>query len=303
MDNIKSLSTETNNVRSWNIDKDSIVEILKIINEEDHLIADAVALCIPSVEKLVENVIKGFKQNGRLIYVGAGTSGRLGILDASECPPTFGVSYELVQGIIAGGVSAMIKAKEGTEDNADLGVQDIIDLHIRKNDIIVGIAASGRTPYVIGALRQAKKMGACTAAISCVENALISKEVDIAIEAITGSEVICGSTRMKAGTATKMILNMISSTAMVKMGKTYHNYMVDVMATNEKLVARALQMIKVCVDCDDVSARHYFEESNHHVKTAILMGLSGQKCDVCKHTLNKFDGSIPSSLQYLREST
>lgn len=284
---IASLSTEQINPASWNIDIEDTEEILTIINREDETVAQAVGCCRKEIAVLVDHAVERIRQGGRLIYVGAGTSGRLGILDASECPPTYGVSYEMVQGHIAGGKEAFIQAKEGAEDSPALGKEEMVQLHLQKQDTVVGIAASGRTPYVIAALRYAREKGCYTAAISCVKQAKLSAEADVGIEAITGPEVICGSTRMKAGTAQKLILNMISTAVMIRLGKVYHNYMVDVKATNQKLIARAIHMIQACCGCSEEQAKNLLQQSRNHVKTAILMEKSKKSYEECQRALQE----------------
>ena len=241
--NLNEISTEQRNLETTNIDLLSTIEILKKMNQEDYKIAHAVELALPQIAKLVDKVVKAFYQDGRLIYMGAGTSGRIGILDAVECPPTFGVSFEMVQCLMAGGEKALIKAVEGAEDSKELAISDLQRIKISKKDIVVGIAASGRTPYVIGGIEYAKKQGCITSCIVTAANSQLAALVDLPIEAITGEEVIAGSTRLKSGTAQKMICNMISTASMIKMGKVYENYMIDVQATNQKLIARAEGMV------------------------------------------------------------
>lgn len=301
MDDITRLDTEQNNVHSWNIDRCSTKEILKIINEEDQIVAAAVSGCLDEIAKLVDQAVMRLAQGGRIFYVGAGTSGRLGILDASECPPTYGVSHELVQGIMAGGPTAMKKAKEGSEDDAKAGQKDLENVHLSACDVVIGLATSGRTPYVIGALHYAKEIGCYTGAISCVHHALISEIADAKMEAVTGPEVICGSTRMKAGTAQKMILNMISTAVMIKLGKVYHNYMVDLQATNEKLYQRAIHMIQMICECTKDKAVQVFEASGHHVKTAILMAESKQSKEACIDALHRSKDHLLLALEYLQK--
>lgn len=301
MDDIRKLATEQVNDRSWNIDQCSTKEMLTMINEEDKTIAYAVEKCKDEIAKLVDHAVEGIRQGGRVIYVGAGTSGRLGILDASECPPTYGVSEDVVQGVIAGGLGAIIKAKEGAEDDVELGKADMQVLKLQKQDSVIGLAASGRTPYVIGALQYAKAAGCYTGAISCVQHARISEEADAKIEAITGPEAVCGSTRMKAGTAQKMILNMISTTIMIKLGKVYHNYMVDLQATNEKLYQRAAQMISSCTGCTQEEAQRLFKESEHHVKLAILMAETAKDKASCIRMLEETSGYLRTAVKRLQQ--
>lgn len=241
--NLNGLVTENRNINTMDIDKISTVEMLEKINNEDKNVPLAVKKEIPQIAELIEKAVERMRKGGRIIYIGAGTSGRLGVLDASECPPTYGVEPELVQGVIAGGEEAMFKAKEGAEDSEELAVLDLKERNLNKKDIVIGIAASGRTPYVIGALKFAKENGALTASISCNKNSPIAKEADIEIAPVVGAEVVTGSTRMKSGTAQKLVLNMISTGVMIKLGKVYENLMVDVKATNAKLVERSKKIV------------------------------------------------------------
>ena len=282
-ENITYLDTEQRNQNTKNIDQLSTLEVLEKINAEDATVPLAIKKVLPAIEKIVNLAYASIKEGGKVIYVGAGTSGRLGILDASECPPTYGVSPEMFQGLIAGGKDAIFKAKEGAEDSLTLAQKDLEEIHLNKNDLVIGIAASGRTPYVIGALQYAKKVGASTASIACSSHARISQYADAPVEVITGAEVICGSTRMKAGTAQKLVLNMISTTTMIKLGKVYQNYMVDVQPTNEKLKTRAIHMIQEITGVSDEKAQALYKESHAHVKVAIVMAL----CHVNLETANK----------------
>lgn len=293
---LKGLDTEGININSENIDSVSILDKVRIINEEDKTVAYAVEKQLPHIAKFIEETSKKLKDGGRLFYIGAGTSGRLGILDASECPPTYGVSYELVQGLIAGGKEAIIKAKEGSEDNPELGKQDLIDKQFTKKDVVLGIAASGRTPYVIGALEYANQIGAFTGALSCCHDARISKVAKCAIEVICGPEVISGSTRMKAGTAQKMVLNMISTTCMIELGKVYKNYMVDVQPTNEKLVARSKRLIGFICECSKEESEKLYEESKGNLKCAIVMHQCKVTLEEAKKLLSYNENNISKVL-------
>ena len=239
MENFSELTTEQINPATAHIDQCSTPEMVRLINDEDKKVAAAVERVLPQIALAVDAIAESFTSGGRLFYIGAGTSGRLGVLDASECPPTFGVSPDMVQGLIAGGESAMFKAVEGAEDNRTLAEQDLIAREFCAADVLVGITASGRTPYVLGGVEFAKKIGAVTVGVSCVENSALAKAVDIAITPVTGAEALTGSTRMKAGTATKMVLNMLTTAAMIKIGKVRGNLMVCVQATNDKLRDRA----------------------------------------------------------------
>ncbi len=267
--NFGNLTTEQRNPASENIDKVSTLEMVKIINDEDKKVAAAVEKVLPQIAEAVDLIAEKISNGGRLFYIGAGTSGRLGVLDASECPPTFGVAPDLVQGIIAGGNIALTNAVEGAEDDKNSAAVDLREKKFNAADVLVGIATSGRTPYVLGAIDFAKKIGAATVGVSCVEKSALAEIVDIAINPITGAEVITGSTRMKAGTATKMILNMLTTGAMIKIGKVYGNLMVDVHATNEKLRDRARRIVVAATNCNDAEAALALEKCNGHAKSAI----------------------------------
>ena len=255
---INQLTTEGRNPASNDLDEMSILAIAQLMNQEDAKVSQSITPELPQIAAAIALIVTAFKANGRLIYMGAGTSGRLGVLDAAECVPTFGTEPEMVQGLIAGGAQAMTVAVEGAEDNPNLGAQDLKDLALTANDAVVGLAASGRTPYVIGALDYAQKIGAATISLACNNQALISQHARVAIEVTPGPEVLAGSTRLKAGTAEKMVLNMLSTISMVKIGKVYHNLMVDVKPTNEKLVIRAKHMIELAtgVSADEASDCH-----------------------------------------------
>ena len=267
--NFANLTTEKRNSASANIDKVSTLEMVKIINDEDKKVAAAVEKVLPQIARAVDLIAEKISSGGRLFYIGAGTSGRLGVLDASECPPTFGVNSEMVQGIIAGGNYALTNAVEGAEDDKNLAVENLREKNFGVTDILVGIAASGRTPYVIAAVECAKKIGAATLGVSCVENSALAEIVDIAITPVTGAEVITGSTRMKAGTATKMVLNMLTTGAMIRLGKVYGNLMVDVHATNEKLRDRAKRIVIAATGCDEVTAVDALKKFEGRAKLAI----------------------------------
>ena len=290
--------TEQRNPNSMHLDEMSIEEIAKLMNEEDWGVPEAIQRAIPEITELIEAVIRAFKNEGRLIYIGAGTSGRLGILDAVECVPTFGTSPEKVVGLIAGGEQAIKDAVEGAEDSKELAIEDLKKLRLTKNDIVVGIAASGRTPYVIGGLNYAKELGAKTGSLSNNENTKISEIADYPIEVITGPEVLAGSTRLKAGTAQKIVLNMITTISMVKIGKAYENLMVDVLATNEKLVDRAKRIIVEATGVDYEEAEKVFDEAGS-VKLAIVMILSGASKEDSKAALEETDGFVRASIQKL----
>ena len=270
MDDISKLMTEQVNDRSKDIETQSIGEILRYMNDENRKITDAIEQCIPEIEKVTAGVVQAFEKGGRLIYLGAGTSGRLGVLDASECPPTFGVSPEMVVGIIAGGDYALRNAIEGAEDDETLAERQLRELDLVKEDVVIGISASGRTPYVAAGLTYAKEVGCFTGAISNSPNALISNIASVGIEAITGPEVVTGSTRMKAGTAQKIILNMITTTAMIQVGKIFKGYMVDVQPTNLKLKQRATNILANITHLSQEDARRVLEENDFDLKVAII---------------------------------
>ncbi|HQP14224.1 MAG TPA: N-acetylmuramic acid 6-phosphate etherase [Bacilli bacterium] len=299
--NLNEISTEQRNLETTNIDLLSTIEILKKMNQEDYKIAHAVELALPQIAKLVDKVVKAFYQDGRLIYMGAGTSGRIGILDAVECPPTFGVSFEMVQCLMAGGEKAFIKAVEGAEDSKELAISDLQRIKISKKDIVVGIAASGRTPYVIGGIEYAKKQGCITSCIVTAANSQLAALVDLPIEAITGEEVIAGSTRLKSGTAQKMICNMISTASMIKMGKVYENYMIDVQATNQKLIARAEGMVSQITGISLEEARKKMAVYKTAKKTifAILSGI--EDLETVNEYLDKTKGHIRNALRMVKK--
>ena len=253
--NLKSISTERRNPNTMDIDRVSTIEILRKINNEDKTVPVAVEKALSQIAQLTDVIVDAFNNGGRLIYMGAGTSGRLGVLDASECPPTYGVDYNMVMCLMAGGEKAFIKAVEGAEDSKEQGKLDLINANLSNNDVVIGIAASGRTPYVIGGLNYANEVGAVTACITTSANSIIESIVQYPIVAVTGPEPITGSTRMKSGTAQKMICNMISTASMVKMGKVYENLMIDVKATNEKLVSRSFSIICTILECTQDEAR------------------------------------------------
>lgn len=251
---IKKISTESRLENSYNIDQMETSDILKTINNEDKTVPVSVEQAIQQIVPLVEKIVSAIENGGRLIYMGAGTSGRIGLLDAVECPPTYGVSDETIMCLLAGGKNAFSKAVEGAEDSKELAVQDLKEANLSKNDVVVGIAASGRTPYVIGGIEYAKSIGCITGCIVNAKASVLASIVDYPVEAVTGSEVISGSTRMKSGTAQKLVCNMISTSVMVKLGHVYHNLMIDVQATNEKLVARQLGIIQEAIGCSKEEA-------------------------------------------------
>lgn len=268
---IKDLTTEQRNPNTMHIDAMSTLDMVKTINKEDHKIADAVATQDHKIASAIDIAAAKYHVGGRLVYIGAGTSGRLGVLDAVELVPTYGIKPERAVGLIAGGKSAMYLAVEGAEDSTELAAKDLRDLNLNRDDVVIGLAASGRTPYVIGGLDYAKEVGATTIAIACVKNSLIGQHAEVAIEAVVGPEVVTGSTRMKAGTAQKMILNMISTGVMIKQGKVYQNVMIDVLPTNQKLVDRAVRIIMAVANVSVQEASQFLREADKDVGLAIVM--------------------------------
>ncbi len=297
--NLSKLTTESRNQASENIDQLSTLEMLKVINNEDKKVPLAVEENLPAIAESVDVIVNAFKKGGRLIYMGAGTSGRLGILDASECPPTYGVPSTQVIGLIAGGHQAILKAVENAEDNAELGQSDLMAINFNQNDVLVGIAASGRTPYVLGGMKFAKAQGATVISISCNNDCQMVTEADIAITPIVGAEVVTGSSRMKAGTAQKLILNMLTTGAMIRTGKVFGNLMVDVEATNAKLIQRQINIVMQATDCLEEEAISALSQCNRHCKTAILMLLASVDAKTAISSLNKHDGFIRSALKEL----
>lgn len=297
MEKLSLLTTERSNPKTSRLDEMSIADILKTMNEEDQTVAIAVRQVIPQIEKAVEKVAEAFKNGGRLLYVGAGTSGRVGVMDAVECPPTFGTSPELVQAVLAGGEGAMYVAVEGAEDDEVLGAKDMEALNINEKDVVIGIAASGRTPYVKGALVYAKSCGATTVSLSNNENSLISNYADIPIEVITGPEILTGSTRLRAATSHKLILNMISTTAMVKNGKVYQNLMVDLNASNFKLRERAKKMVCTITEMDEEKAEAVLEETDYNVKLAIVMILAEVDKERAQKLIAAADGFVGKAVK------
>lgn len=268
-----------------------------MMNEEDQKVASVVQEVIPQVEKVVDDVVKSISQGGRLIYIGAGTSGRLGVLDAVECPPTFSVSSDVVVGLIAGGEKAFVKAVEGAEDDEESGVSDLKEIGLTQADTVVGIAASGRTPYVIGGLRYARELGATTVALSCNTGSKISAEAKHAIEVDAGPEALTGSTRLKAGTAQKMVLNMISTAAMIKLGKAYGNLMVDVNISNYKLEQRAIGIIESITGADRETAAATLKKANNEVKPSIVMITLGCGYEEAKSRLEDANGYVRLAIE------
>ena len=297
---LTKLLTENRNPNSENIDMLSTYDLLKVINNEDKKVALAVEKTLPDIALVVDAAANAFQHGGRLIYCGAGTSGRLGILDASECPPTFGVPAEQVVGLIAGGHQAILQAVENAEDNRELAIKDIQAIDLNQYDVLVGIAASGRTPYVLAAMEYALSQGATVASISCNPNSPMGKLATISITPIVGPEIVTGSSRMKAGSAQKLVLNMISTGAMIRSGKVFGNLMVDVQATNSKLLVRQKNIVIEATGCDETQAKTALNEAKNHCKTAILMLLTGVDAHTAHHQLKKHQGFIRHALEDLK---
>ncbi|CNB32911.1 N-acetylmuramic acid 6-phosphate etherase [Yersinia intermedia] len=294
--NLGTLISESRNPATMELDKLSTLEMLTCFNDEDRKVPEAIRLVLPAIVQAVDLAAESLKQGGRLIYLGAGTSGRLGVLDASECPPTFGVPHGRVIGLIAGGPGALLKAVEGAEDDIALGVRDLQDLKLTATDMVVGLAASGRTPYVIGALRYARQLGCPTAAISCNPDSPIAQEAQVAISPVVGPEALTGSTRMKSGTAQKLVLNMLSTGAMVKLGKVYQNLMVDVKATNVKLIDRACRIVVEATGASRAEAENALSQTEFEVKPAILMILKGVSAEQARQDLQQHHGYLRAAL-------
>lgn len=293
--NLAKLTTEQRNSHSMHLDTLSTGDVLRIINDEDQSVAHSVKQELPQIEKVIEVIKENLNRGGRLIYVGAGTSGRLGVLDAAECVPTFNVDPSIVQGLIAGGMPAMTAAVEGAEDSPELGEEDLKNIQLSDKDTVLGIAASGRTPYVKGALNYAGQIGAATASLACNKDADISNYADMNIEVQTGPEILTGSTRLKAGTAQKMVLNMISTAAMIGIGKVYQNLMVDVKPTNQKLIERSKSIIMQATECSYEVAERFLKRADENVKLAILMILNDSSKDEAEKQLLQNKGFIRKS--------
>ena len=294
---LSTLITEQRNPNSMHVDSLSALEIVQLMNEEDKQVPLAIEKCLPQIAQAVECIVAAFQQGGRLVYIGAGTSGRLGVLDASECPPTFGVSPEMVKGIIAGGERALRHPIEGAEDSKAQAVVDLQTIQFSSKDVLVGIAASGRTPYVIGALEYAKSLGSVTVSIASNPNSAMANIVDIAIDTVVGPEVLTGSSRLKSGTAQKLVLNMLTTASMILMGKCYQNLMVDVQASNEKLKARAIRIVMQATDCEKALAEETLKLADQNAKLAIMMILSGLDRAQAEALLEKHQGKLQLALK------
>ena len=294
---LSTLITEQRNPNSMHVDSLSALEIVQLMNQEDKQVPLAIEKCLPQIAQAVECIVAALQQGGRLVYIGAGTSGRLGVLDASECPPTFGVSPEMVKGIIAGGERALRHPIEGAEDSKEQAVIDLQTIQFSSKDVLVGIAASGRTPYVIGALEYAKSLDSVTVSIASNPNSAMANIVDIAIDTVVGSEVLTGSSRLKSGTAQKLVLNMLTTASMILMGKCYQNLMVDVQASNEKLKARAIRIVMQATDCDKALAEETLKQADQNAKLAIMMILSGLDRAQAEALLEKHHGKLQLALK------
>ena len=295
--NLKNMSTETRNQNTMNLDIMSPLEVVTVMNQEDAKVPAAITPALPNIAQCVTWAIASIEAGGRIIYMGAGTSGRLGVLDAVECPPTFGVAPEVVVGLIAGGEKAFVKAVEGAEDSRELGRQDLIDINLQKRDIVIGIAASGRTPYVLGGLAYAQEVGCHTVGISCNPGSAVGAAAELAIEVVPGPECLTGSTRLKSGTCQKLILNMISTATMVGCGKAYQNLMVDVMQTNEKLVVRAQNIVMEATGCDRETAAGKLAAADGNAKTAITMILADCTLEEARERLARAKGHVREAIR------
>ena len=296
-DEIKDLITEQQNPRTVDVDVLPTQEVLRLINEEDKTVPYAVEKEIPYIAKAVDIVVEAFRRGGRLFYVGAGTSGRLGMLDAAECPPTYGTNPEMIQGIIAGGYKALVWAQEGAEDRKEDGARDLRERGVTPKDVVMGIAASRRTPYVVGAVEYARSIGAKTLFLTCTPREELNIDVDVAICPVVGPEVIMGSTRMKSGTAQKLVLNMLTTAAMVKLGKVYGNMMVDLQATSQKLVERSKRVVMTVTGVEYEEAERVLWEADGHVKTALVMILAGVDAPGARELLKRADGFVRRALE------
>jgi len=299
---LRNLITEKRNPRTMDLDRLSTEEILRRINAEDKTVPLAVEKEIPYIAQAVEIVVEAFRNGGRLFYVGAGTSGRLGVLDASECPPTYGTDPEMVQGLIAGGYAALVRAQEGAEDSREDGARDLLERGFSAKDVACGIAASRRTPYVVGAIEAARQVGGKTIYVTCTPREEMSIEVDVAICPVVGPEVVMGSTRMKAGTATKLVLNMITTTAMVRLGKVYENMMVDLQMNSRKLEERSKRTVMMVTGVDYDTAERVLVEAGGHVKTALVMLLGGVDADEARRALQEAEGFVRRAIELALQS-
>ena len=293
---LAALATETANEHTRDLDTMSVTALLAVMNDEDRTVPAAVAVAIPAIERAVDLIVDARRRGGRLIYLGAGTSGRLGVLDAVECPPTFGTDPGEVLGLIAGGEMAFLRAVEGAEDDPNLAVVALGEVHLSADDVVVGMAASGRTPYVIGGLDHARSIGSATVSIACNIGALISAHADVAIEVDTGPEILTGSTRLKAGSAQKLVCNMLSTASMIRTGKVFHNLMVDVRPTNAKLVDRAQRIVSAATGVDRETAAAAIDRAGGHAKSAVVMLLADCDYDDAVERLARSDGNVRAAV-------
>ncbi|MER8833544.1 N-acetylmuramic acid 6-phosphate etherase [Mesorhizobium sp. M0909] len=296
MSELERLVSEDRNPRTIDIDLLPTIEVLRKINDEDKGVAAAVEKVIPEIAAAVDRIVSAFQKGARLVYVGAGTSGRLGVLDAAECPPTFGVPEDMVVGLIAGGDDALVRSAEGAEDDPKQGVKALQDIKLTADDVVVGIAVSGRTPYVIGGLTYAKQVGATTVALSCNPRSTIAGIADIAISPVVGPEVLTGSTRLKSGTAQKLVLNMLSTASMIRIGKSYQNLMVDLNPSNKKLVARAVRIVMQTTGCAAQQARQALDQTGNDVKLAILVTITGMGVEEARKALANAGGFLRKAI-------
>ena len=293
---LQKIATEQRNPNTTQIDTLSTLDMVTMINQEDHHVAEAVSKVLPKVAEAVDLISERLSKGGRLIYCGAGTSGRLGILDAVECPPTYSTDPDMVQCLMAGGYPAIFKAVEGAEDSRELGAEDMKNADFTEKDVLVGIAASGRTPYVLGCMEYAKQAGASTVAVTCCPGSQLDTYADVGIAPAPGPEVVTGSTRMKSGTAQKMVLNMLSTGAMIKLGKVYGNLMVDVKPSNEKLIRRCETIVCAAAECNEETAKKALQACDYHPKVAIVMVLRGVAAEDARRLLEKADGRVAGAL-------
>jgi N-acetylmuramic acid 6-phosphate etherase len=298
---LKKISTEERNANTTNIDILSTIDILKAINHEDKKVAFSVEQALPQIAPLVDKIVQSFQNNGRLIYMGAGTSGRIGIIDAVECRPTFSVSDEMVTCLMAGGEKALVRAVEGAEDSTEAAIYDLNHIKINKHDVVIGITASGRTPYAVSGVKYAKQIGAITGCITTSANSEIASLVDYPIEAITGPEPITGSTRMKSGTAQKLICNLISTTSMIKMGKVYENLMIDVQPTNQKLVSRAQNIVMEITGVKKEVAQEYLKKFGSVKKAIFSLVTSVESIEEVNLYLSQANGHIRNAIQMVKK--
>ena len=294
--NLKTMTTETRNQNTLELDKMTPLEVVTVMNQEDEKIPAAIRPVLPRIAKCAELAMDAISQGGRIIYMGAGTSGRLGVLDAVECPPTFGVPYGTVIGLVASGAAAFDKPIEDAEDSPEEGRKDLMQVNLTGKDLLIGIAASGRTPYVLGGLAYARELGCRTAAIVCNPGSPMATAAELAIEVSPGPECVTGSTRLKAGTCQKLILNMISTAAMVGLGKVYQNLMVDVEPSNAKLVVRARHIVMEATGCDEATAEATLRQADGHAKTAITMLLAGCSAEEARERLTKAQGHVRQAI-------